>query len=159
MTDASSTADAELVTLRKAGWDEYQRYVAGLEGKVSAYERAAPATSDSAEVDGLIAAAPRQSAGHTALYVIGWVLFILQMLIVVGIMAMPLIAVITGAGVGGFSLWTFLGFALAGISVVVHVRFWQTRRPVALLLSGIFAPTFAWVGAIAFTVSLMPGGA
>lgn len=157
MTDAPP--DEPLVSFRQSEWEAYQRYVAGLEGKISAYERATPAVQSPVEVDELIPAVPSQSAGHTALYVIGWVLFILQMLIVIGIMAMPLIAVITGAGVGVFSLWTFLGFALAGISVVVHVRFWQTRRPVALLLSGIFAPTFAWVGAIAFTVSLMPGGA
>lgn len=146
---APDGASAEpLVSFRQSEWEAYQRYVAGLEAR-----NVLPL--DSSTQNSLTASSvipPR----HTALYVIGWVLFILQMVTVLWICCLPLIGFFSGTNISTPRLWWLPGVALIALTVLVQFRFWAQRRPVAVLLSGIFGPTFAWVGAWAFALSFAP---
>ncbi len=170
MTDAS--AAEPLISLKKSEWDAYRLYVAGLEGKVSAYESAAasravesamPVTSppedEHLSVSRSDTAAPalKMRSGHVALYAIGWVFFVLQM-IPPAITGIGLgMALFTGPGqegkvVGGLVL---LGLVVIYLLVIlIHVRLWVKRRPLGVLLFGLLAPWLFWMPTLSSFVFL-----
>lgn len=161
MTDVSPAEP--LISLKKSEWDAYRLYVAGLEGKVSAYETAAASkpvetdipVSQTREDEHLSVAqravAPdttKMRSGHVALYAIGWVFFVLQM-IPPAITGLGLgMVLFTGASqegkvVGGLF---FLGLVVIYLLVIlIHVRLWTRRRPLGVLLFGLLAPCLFWL--------------
>lgn len=169
VTDASTSEP--LVSLKKSEWDAYRLYVAGLEGKVAAYENSGSSpASKSTEASSISAAehedrylsasrgldvAPttaKMRPGHVALYSIGWVFFVLQMIppAFTGIAMGSVVLFGPGQGDRTIGVLVMLGLVAVYLLVVlIQFRLWAKRRPLGVLLFGLLAPWPFWFSYLA----------